>query len=70
MPRFVDAWTHAHSGAPHPPTFRLHEKEEVNGPYCCDFIFVTEDLTPRLTSVRVDIETQASDHQPVMVEFG
>jgi len=25
---------------------------------------------PRLKSIRVDQETQASDHQPVLAEFG
>jgi exonuclease III len=31
---------------------------------------VTEDLAPRLKAVRVDVDTQASDHQPVIVELG
>jgi endonuclease/exonuclease/phosphatase family metal-dependent hydrolase len=30
---------------------------------------VTEDLAPRLKSVRVDVDTQVSDHQPVAVEI-
>lgn len=65
VPRLVDAWAHAHPGQDHPPTFCLHGKE----PYCCDFVFVTEALAPRLESVRVDLETQDSDHQPVAVEI-
>ena len=68
-PRFVNAWTHAHQGAAHPPTFCIHDKEYAKEPYACDFVFVTEDLLPRLKSVRVDVETQASDHQPVIVEL-
>ncbi len=69
LPRFVDAWTHAHPGAKHPPTFCQHGKEYAKEPYCCDFVFVSEDLAPRLKSVRVDVDTQASDHQPVIVEL-
>lgn len=69
VPRLVDAWTHAHPGEPHPPTFCLHGKEYAKEPYCCDFVFVTEDLAPRLKSVRVDVQTQASDHQPVAIEI-
>ena len=68
-PRLVDAWTHAHPGTRHPPTFCLHGKEYAKDPYCCDFVFVSEDLAPRIKSVRVDIETQASDHQPVIMEL-
>ena len=66
---FVDAWRATHPGAAHPPTFCLHEHEHGDAPYCCDFVFVTPDLAPRLRSVRVDAEALASDHQPVIVEF-
>jgi endonuclease/exonuclease/phosphatase family metal-dependent hydrolase len=45
----------------------LESAEEA--PYCCDFVFVTRDLAPRIRSVRVDAHTRASDHQPVIVEF-
>jgi endonuclease/exonuclease/phosphatase family metal-dependent hydrolase len=69
-PRFVDAWTHMHPGKKHPPTFCLHGREYAKEPYCCDFVFVSEDLAPRLKAVRVDVDTQASDHQPVIVELG
>jgi endonuclease/exonuclease/phosphatase family metal-dependent hydrolase len=66
---FVDAWEVLHPGEPHPPTFCLHEHEHGDAPYCCDFVFVTQDLVPRLKSIRIDGATQASDHQPVIVEL-
>jgi endonuclease/exonuclease/phosphatase family metal-dependent hydrolase len=69
IPRFVDAWQALNPGKPHPHTFRLYQKEEGETPYCCDYVFVTEDLVARLKSVRVDGLTQASDHQPVVLEF-
>jgi endonuclease/exonuclease/phosphatase family metal-dependent hydrolase len=65
---FADAWQALNPGKPHPHTFKLYETQEA--PYCCDYVFVTPDLVPRLRSIRIDSETQASDHQPVMVEFG
>jgi endonuclease/exonuclease/phosphatase family metal-dependent hydrolase len=68
-PKFVDAWEALHPGAPHPHTFRVHERKEGQSPYCCDYVFVTEDLAPRLRTVSVDGENRASDHQPVVVEF-
>ncbi|HZS65929.1 MAG TPA: endonuclease/exonuclease/phosphatase family protein [Burkholderiales bacterium] len=68
-PKFVDAWEALHPGAPHAHTFRVHERKEGQSPYCCDYVFVTEDLAPRLRKVSVDGENRASDHQPVVVEF-
>jgi endonuclease/exonuclease/phosphatase family metal-dependent hydrolase len=66
---FVDAWEALHPGVPHPPTFRVHERDKGESPYCCDFVFVTPDLAPRLKSIRIDGENRASDHQPVIVEL-
>lgn len=65
----VDAWEALNSGSPHPPTFRVHERDEGEQPYCCDYVFVTPELAPRLASIRVDGDNTASDHQPVMVEL-
>jgi endonuclease/exonuclease/phosphatase family metal-dependent hydrolase len=64
---YADAWLQAHPGQPHAPTFRLESADET--PYCCDFVFVTPDVAPRVRSVRVDAQTRASDHQPVIVEL-
>lgn len=64
-----DAWRIAHPGAPHPPSFHAHDAEGGATPYCCDFVFVTRDLSSRISQVCVDAQTQASDHQPVIVEF-
>jgi endonuclease/exonuclease/phosphatase family metal-dependent hydrolase len=64
---FVDAWEAAHPGVPHPPTFHVHEDEPA---FCCDYVFVTPDLAPRIRSVRIDAATQASDHQPLIVALG
>jgi endonuclease/exonuclease/phosphatase family metal-dependent hydrolase len=68
-PAFLDAWLALHPGKPHPPTFRVHERDEGEAPYCCDYVFLTEDLAPRLKEIRIDGATQAADHQPVIVEL-
>jgi endonuclease/exonuclease/phosphatase family metal-dependent hydrolase len=65
----VDAWEALHPAAPHPATFRVHERDQGESPYCCDFVFVTPDLAPRLRSIRIDADNRASDHQPVIVEL-
>jgi endonuclease/exonuclease/phosphatase family metal-dependent hydrolase len=66
---FVDAWTLAHPGAPHPPSAGVYENSWATQPYCCDFIFVTRDIAARVRRVEIDSTTQASDHQPVLIEI-
>jgi endonuclease/exonuclease/phosphatase family metal-dependent hydrolase len=69
-PRYVDAWTLGANGhRPHPPTFCLHTDSYAKTPYCCDFIFVSEDFGPRVRSLEVNTQTQASDHQPLLLEI-
>jgi endonuclease/exonuclease/phosphatase family metal-dependent hydrolase len=67
--RYRDAWRVANGRTPHPPTFCLFDRTYSKSPYCCDFSFVSEDLAPRVRAVRVDGATQASDHQPVLLEL-
>jgi endonuclease/exonuclease/phosphatase family metal-dependent hydrolase len=68
-PKFIDAWAALHAAVPHPHTFRVHEREPGQSPYCCDYVFVTDDLRARLKSILVDDANQASDHQPVILEL-
>ena len=63
----VDAWRALHPGKPHPHTFHVHDADEPS--YCCDYLFVTGDLVPRLGTIRIDGANRASDHQPVIVDF-
>ena len=67
-PALLDAWTLAHPGEPHALTAGLHDKSWPEA--CCfDFVFVSADLAPRVARVEVESSTQASDHQPVLVEL-
>lgn len=68
--RLVDAWTLAHPGQRHDPTFRLFDRRYGPEPIACDFMFVSDDLAPRVRRVTVDEKTQWSDHQPVVLELG
>lgn len=68
-PEFRDAWQVLHPNEAHPHTFRVHERKHGQSPYCCDYVFVTEDLASRLRSITIDADNQASDHQPVIVEL-
>lgn len=67
--RYRDAWRVANGRTPHPPSFCLHDSTYSRSPYCCDFAFVSDDLAPRVRAVRIDQDTQASDHQPLVLEL-
>ena len=63
---FVDAWTAHHGTVPHAPTAGVGDAEQwPQGPHCRDFIFVSQNLAERITDMRVDVDTTASDHQPI-----
>ena len=68
-PAYRDAWAIAHGRKPHVPTFCVHSKGYSKTPYCCDFVFVSEDVARRVHSVAVNSATTDSDHQPLLVEF-
>jgi endonuclease/exonuclease/phosphatase family metal-dependent hydrolase len=67
-PALVDAWSVRHPEMPHPHSFCINE-QRYDQPHCCDFIFVTEDIASRVERVFYDTGTQASDHQPVLLEL-
>ncbi len=66
---YVDAWALLNSRQPHAPTFCVHDTRYSKTPYCCDFVFVSAPLRERVRALRVDGETRASDHQPVLFEL-
>ena len=66
-PQLVDAWQIANPDDPHQPTVGVYEESWPL--YCCDYFFVTQDVASRVRMMRVDGETQASDHQPVILEL-
>jgi endonuclease/exonuclease/phosphatase family metal-dependent hydrolase len=68
-PTYRDAWTLLNRRTPHPPTFCVHTTAYSKTPYCCDFAFVSMSLAPRVRALEVDLDTQASDHQPVLLEL-
>ena len=69
-PSLVNAWDLVNAGVPYPATFKVHEKWVPGDPELhCDFFFVSPELAARVRSVTSDRDTQASDHQPVMLEL-
>ncbi|MFT0172301.1 endonuclease/exonuclease/phosphatase family protein [Paraburkholderia mimosarum] len=69
-PAFIDAWMALHPGATPPHTAGVYDTAQwSDGPLTCDFVFVTEDLRARLRRCEIDGLTQASDHQPIVLEL-
>lgn len=66
-PSFVDAWEALHLDRPQPPTVGVHMDNLPRATF--DFVFLTDDLVPRLRSIAVDADVQASDHQPIVLEL-
>jgi endonuclease/exonuclease/phosphatase family metal-dependent hydrolase len=67
---YRDAWVARYPDRRHQLTCGLHDRVQwKNGPDCRDFIFVSEDLAGRIVHMKVDEETAASDHQPILVEI-
>lgn len=59
-----------HGDKPHAPTVGLHDiKQWPDGPSCFDLVLVTEDLVERIESISVNADTDASDHQPVVLSL-
>jgi endonuclease/exonuclease/phosphatase family metal-dependent hydrolase len=69
-PSYRDAWELLHPATPHPPTVGVHDQVQWPGPpFTWDFVFVSDDIAPRVRDVHVDLVSDASDHQPVLLEI-
>jgi len=68
-PALRNAWEIAHPVAPPAPTFGVHDRRYIDEPACYDFFWVGENIAGRVADVRVDGATDASDHQPLLLEI-
>lgn len=66
-PRLHDAWQALNPGQSHAATVGVHDRVQWPLPFCCDFAFISADLLKRLVSVEINSETDASDHQPLLL---
>ncbi|PHY05674.1 MAG: endonuclease [Alcaligenaceae bacterium] len=65
----VNSFDVLHPGTPYPSTFRLFDRSYGPEPVGCDFFFVSDSLSHRVKRFEVNQVTQASDHQPVLLEL-
>ena len=67
---YRDAWEITHCGEPHAPTVGIYDKTQwPDPPFTFDFFLVSEDLAGRIKEIRVGAMSDASDHQPVLLEL-
>ena len=69
-PPLIDAWTGHHEQKLHAPTCGIYDhKTWPEGPHCRDFFFVSNDVSDCIVDIRVDLTTNASDHQPLRLSL-
>ena len=69
VPALRDAWAILHPEKLHPHSVGLHGADWPDHAFCCDFAFVSADLTSQLTGLTVISDTDASDHQPLVLDL-
>lgn len=66
-----DAWQLVHPERPHDPTCGIYDRKQwPEGPHCRDYFFVAGRCIESVRDLRVDTTTDASDHQPALLELG
>ncbi len=66
--QLVDAWPEIHGARSHDPTCGVHDRVQwKQGAHARDFFFVSASLRARLRALVVDLATDASDHQPLLL---
>lgn len=66
-PALANAWDLLRPGQPYPATFCIHNTMPGYGQLHCDFFFVDPDAGARIADWQIDQDTQAADHQPVLL---
>lgn len=67
---YLDAWRVIKGKTPHSPTCGIHDHVQwPQGPHCRDFFFLSEDMGEFAKDIQVQEETDASDHQPVLLHL-
>ncbi len=69
-PPFIDAWRHLHGTVAHAPSCGVRDRRQwPQGPHCRDFFLVTADLAREVRRLCVEQRSDASDHQPLLLEL-
>ena len=64
----MDAWKLVNPNSIHTPTCGIFDKKQWReGPHCRDFAFISSNIKDNVDNIFVNVETDASDHQPVIL---
>ncbi len=67
---FRDAWTTLYPDRPHDPTCGIFDHAQwPEGRHCRDYFFLSGNCAERARSLAVNLDTDASDHQPLVLEL-
>ena len=67
---FRDAWRIVHPDRAHEPTCGIYDRDQwPQGAHCRDYFFVTDRIAQAIDGIAVESETNASDHQPLMLRL-
>ncbi|MCM1128754.1 MAG: endonuclease/exonuclease/phosphatase family protein [Alistipes senegalensis] len=69
-PPLADAWEICHPHQKHAPTMGYFDRKRwPGGPFVSDYIFISQNLAPRVRDMRVETTSAASDHQALLMEL-
>tara|TARA_B100000929_G_C15427087_1_gene393396 strand:+ start:86 stop:949 length:864 start_codon:yes stop_codon:yes gene_type:complete len=64
----IDSWRYLNPNSEHAPTCGIFDKKQwSDGAHCRDFAFVSANLKNNIDNIFVNVETDASDHQPFIL---
>ena len=64
----LDAWRLVHGDAEHAPTCGIFDHRQwPDGAHCRDFFLLTPELKDAVSGLAVNVDTNASDHQPLLL---
>ncbi len=70
IPPLKDVWQIINGDKAHAPTCGIFDKRQwPEGPHARDFFFISDDLCPKIKDISVHTKTNASDHQPILLEL-
>ena len=67
---FIDCWKQAYPNSIHSATCGIFDKKQwPEGSHCRDFSFISSNLKNNFDNIEVNQKIDASDHQPVVLNF-
>ncbi len=70
IPALQDAWQVHNNDKAHAPTCGIFDRRQwPQGAHARDFFFISADLCGKINNLDVNVKTDASDHQPLLLDI-